>query len=67
MQGDFQSRFVRCLAIYRRLQTSPGSVAKMAVNYGVSVRTIQRDINALTLAGYPIMPVVGKGIYKAEA
>jgi len=52
----FNTRFIRCLSIYRRLQRVPLSVGQLANEYEVSIRTIQRDINALTLAGYGIMP-----------
>ena len=52
----FNTRFIRCLSIYRRLQRVPLSVKRLANEYEVSIRTIQRDINALALAGYGIMP-----------
>ena len=51
----FNTRFIRCLSIYRRLQRVPLSVGQLANEYEVSIRTIQRDINALALAGYGIM------------
>ena len=65
-QKSFKSKFVRCLAIYRRLQRAQLSVDRLAGDYEVSSRTILRDINALTLAGYPILPMAEKGVYKGE-
>ena len=65
-QKSFNSQFVRCLAIYHRLQRAQLSVNQLARDYEVSSRTILRDINALNLAGYPILPAEGKGMYKGE-
>ena len=55
----FNTRFIRCLSIYRRLQRVPLSVKRLANEYEVNIRTIQRDINALALAGYVIIPSMG--------
>ena len=52
----FNTRFIRCLSIYRRLQHVPLSVGQLANEYKVCERTIQRDINALALAGYGVIP-----------
>ena len=52
----FNTRFIRCLSIYRRLQRVPLSVKRLSNEYEVCERTIQRDLNALALAGYGVIP-----------
>jgi len=62
MTGDFTKRFTRCLTTYRRLSCGAVlTVAQLSRDYGVSIRTIQRDLNALSMAGYSIIPALGKG------
>ena len=65
---EINTRFIRCLSIYRRLQRVPLSVKRLSNEYEVCERTIQRDLNALALAGYGVMPSTdGPRKYTIEA
>lgn len=56
------SRLSRLTAILTQLQTKRLIIApKLAAKFGVSVRTIYRDIKALEEAGVPILTEEGKG------
>lgn len=59
---DIQKRFDRILGIYMQLQAKPLVKAQdLAVRYGVSLRTIYRDMQALQTAGVPIYGEAGIG------
>ena len=64
---DIQKRFERVLAIYFQLQAKPLVRAQeLAERFEVSLRTIYRDIHALTDAGIPIYGEAGKGYALVE-
>lgn len=56
------SRLSRLTAILLKLQTkSFVSVSRLSEHFGVSSRTIYRDLASLEQAGIPLVPVEGKG------
>lgn len=62
MEGDDIKRISRLTAILTQLQTKKGLTAtSLAEKFGVSRRTIYRDIKALERAGVPILTEDGKG------
>ncbi|WNJ21539.1 YafY family protein [Pontibacter sp. G13] len=62
MEGDDIKRISRLTAILTQLQTKRRiTAASLAEKFGVSTRTIYRDIKALERAGVPIMTEEGKG------
>lgn len=62
MQGDDIKRISRLTAILTQLQTKRSlTAASLAERFGVSKRTIYRDIKALEKAGVPILTEEGKG------
>lgn len=59
---DIQKRFDRILGIYMQLQGKPLVKAQeLAERYGVSLRTIYRDMQSLQAAGVPIYGEAGVG------
>ncbi|HMR18789.1 MAG TPA: YafY family protein [Sphingobacterium sp.] len=59
---DIQKRFDRILAIFMYLQAKPLVTAgELADKYGVSLRTVYRDIRSLIAAGVPIYGEAGSG------
>src|SRR5690606_34165952 len=59
---DITKRFNRVVAIYFRLQAKPLVKAQdLAERFGVSQRTIYRDIKSLEQAGIPIYGEAGTG------
>ena len=66
LENDIK-RLSRLTAILTQLQTKRlWTAANLAEKFGVSVRTIYRDIRALEQAGVPIMTEEGKGYYLME-
>ena len=62
MEGDDIKRISRLTAILTQLQTKRILTAKsLSEKFGVSTRTIYRDIKALERAGVPILTEEGKG------
>lgn len=62
MEGDDIKRISRLTAILTQLQTKRTlTAAGLSEKFGVSKRTIYRDIKALEKAGVPIMTKEGKG------
>ena len=62
MQGDDIKRISRLTAILTQLQTQKGlSATGLSEKFGVSKRTIYRDIKTLERAGVPITTEEGKG------
>ena len=62
MEGDDIKRISRLTAILTQLQTKRILTAKsLSEKFGVSTRTIYRDIKALEKAGVPILTEEGKG------
>jgi predicted DNA-binding transcriptional regulator YafY len=62
MEGDDLKRISRLTAILTQLQTKRILTAvSLAEKFGVSTRTIYRDIKALERAGVPILTQEGKG------
>jgi len=62
MEGDDIKRISRLTAILTQLQTKKGLTAKgLSEKFGVSTRTIYRDIETLERAGVPILTERGKG------
>ena len=62
MEGDDIRRISRLTAILTQLQTKRRLTAtSLSEKFGVSRRTIYRDIKALEKAGVPILTVEGKG------
>ena len=62
MEGDDIKRISRLTAILTQLQTKSRITAtNLAEKFGVSTRTIYRDIRALEQAGVPILTEEGKG------
>jgi predicted DNA-binding transcriptional regulator YafY len=50
-----ESQLHRCLSIFRRLEDGQGlEVNRLAQDYNVSPRSIQRDLAALEAAGVPV-------------
>lgn len=67
MEGDDIKRISRLTAILTQLQTIKGLTAKsLAHKFGVSTRTIYRDIKTLEKAGVPILNEEGKGFALVE-
>lgn len=67
MEGDDIKRISRLTAILTQLQTKKGLTAKsLSEKFGVSARTIYRDIKALERAGVPISTEEGKGYILME-
>lgn len=67
MEGDDIKRISRLTAILTQLQTKRLVTAgKLAAKFGVSSRTIYRDIKALEKAGVPILTEEGKGYSLVE-
>lgn len=64
--GQIYSHLARLLSILRRLELADLSVGYLAEQYACTIRTIQRDLNILVLAGHPIMPTGKKGFYRLE-
>ncbi|MBT32189.1 MAG: DNA-binding transcriptional regulator [Thalassobius sp.] len=62
MEGDDVKRISRLTAILTQLQSKRRlTAASLADKFGVSTRTIYRDIKALEKAGVPILTEEGKG------
>ena len=62
MEGDDIKRISRLTAILTQLQSTRSlTAASLAEKFGVSKRTIYRDIRALERAGVPILTEEGKG------
>lgn len=62
MEGDDIKRISRLTAILTQLQTKRRlTAAHLSERFGVSTRTIYRDIRALERAGIPILTEQGKG------
>jgi predicted DNA-binding transcriptional regulator YafY len=62
MEGDDVKRISRLTAILTQLQTKRRlTAASLADKFGVSTRTIYRDIKTLEKAGVPILTEEGKG------
>lgn len=62
MEGDDIKRISRLTAILTQLQTKRRlTAARLSEKFGVSKRTIYRDIKALERAGVPILTEEGKG------
>lgn len=62
MEGDEVKRISRLTAILTQLQTKRRlTAASLADKFGVSTRTIYRDIKTLEKAGVPILTEEGKG------
>lgn len=62
MEGDDIKRISRLTAILTQLQTKRRlTAASLAEKFGVSTRTIYRDIRALERAGVPVLTEEGKG------
>lgn len=67
MEGDDIKRISRLTAILTQLQTQKGLTAKgLSEKFGVSTRTIYRDIETLERAGVPILTERGKGYFLME-
>ncbi|MEO0726456.1 MAG: YafY family protein [Bacteroidota bacterium] len=67
MEGDDIKRISRLTAILTQLQTKRGLTAKgLSKKFGVSTRTIYRDIETLERAGVPILTERGKGYILME-
>lgn len=67
MEGDDIKRLSRLTAILTQLQTKRRTTATdLADKFGVSVRTIYRDMRALESAGVPISTEEGKGYALVE-
>ncbi|HLY68125.1 MAG TPA: YafY family protein [Puia sp.] len=62
MRDNDTKRISRLMAILTQLQTKRTLTStRLAEKFGVSVRTIYRDVKALELAGVPILAEDGKG------
>lgn len=62
MNDNYTKRLPRLVAILTQLQTRRlVTSTKLAENFGVSTRTIYRDLKALEQAGVPILTEDGKG------
>lgn len=65
--SDNISRLSRLTSILLKLQSKPYvSVKQLVGEFGVSKRTIYRDLTALEQAGVPIVPIEGKGFSLME-
>lgn len=65
--SDNISRLSRLTSILLKLQSKPYvSVQQLVEQFGVSKRTIYRDLTALEQAGVPIVPIEGKGFSLME-
>ncbi|GAA5336045.1 helix-turn-helix transcriptional regulator [Thermus hydrothermalis] len=53
----------RLLDMVDRLRLRPYRVSELARHFGVSERTVERDLEALSLQGYPVERV-GRGVYR---
>lgn len=63
MEGDDIKRISRLTAILTQLQTKKGLTAKgLSEKFGVSTRTIYRDIKTLERAGVPTIGRRGKRV-----
>ncbi|BDG29855.1 hypothetical protein TthSNM76_20650 (plasmid) [Thermus thermophilus] len=60
---DPKSKAERFLSLVERLSLRPHRVSELAQLYGVSVRTVERDLEALSHAGYRIEQL-GRGLYR---
>ena len=62
------NRLIRCLEISRRLPKRKFTVREFSQAYEVSTRTIQRDLNALMQAGFPVRYICGQsgGYWEAD-
>ncbi len=60
---DLKSKAERFLSLVERLSLRPHRVSELAQLYGVSVRTVERDLEALSHAGYRIEQL-GRGLYR---
>ncbi|MEQ9220894.1 MAG: YafY family protein [Cyclobacteriaceae bacterium] len=62
MEGDDIKRISRLTSILTQLQTKRSlTAASLAEKFGISRRTVYRDIKALEMAGVPILVEEGKG------
>lgn len=67
MQDNDTKRLTRLTAILTQLQSRRLTTATLlADKYGVSIRTIYRDIRALEQSGVPVLTEEGKGYYLME-
>ena len=67
MEGDDIKRISRLTAILTQLQTKRSlTAASLSEKFGVSKRTIYRDIKALEKAGVPVLTEEGKGYMLME-
>ena len=67
MEGDDIKRISRLTAILTQLQTRRSlTAASLSEKFGVSKRTIYRDIKALEKAGVPVLTEEGKGYMLME-
>ena len=67
MEGDDIKRISRLTAILTQLQTNRSlTAASLSEKFGVSKRTIYRDIKALEKAGVPVLTEEGKGYMLME-
>ena len=67
MEGDDIKRISRLTAILTQLQTKRSlTAASLSEKFGVSKRTIYRDIRALEKAGVPVLTDEGKGYMLME-
>ncbi|MCY0976831.1 YafY family protein [Chryseobacterium wangxinyae] len=67
MNDNDTKRLSRLAAIITQLQTTRLLTAtNLAERFGVSIRTIYRDIRALEQAGVPVLTEEGKGYYMME-
>ena len=67
MEGDDIKRISRLTAILTQLQSKRSlTAASLSVKFGVSKRTIYRDIRALEKAGVPVLTEEGKGYLLME-
>ena len=67
MEGDVIKRISRLTAILTQLQTKRSlTAASLSEKFGVSKRTIYRDIKALEKAGVPVLTEEGKGYMLME-
>lgn len=58
-----KSKAERLLDLVEELKLRPHSVGELARRYGVSPRTVERDLEALALQGYPLERVA-RGVYR---
>ncbi|MFW8120652.1 helix-turn-helix transcriptional regulator, partial [Klebsiella pneumoniae] len=60
---DPKSKAERFLSLVERLSLRPHRVSELAQLYGVSVRTVERGLDALSHAGYRIEEL-GRSLYR---